>query len=368
MKKNKKKASEILEDETKEMEAQLEQLKKYMDLERERKTTENFTKDGSRWKTGNKSTAIKGYGQQVLDHHKKELQRTKKRVLKNNAAGVLTNKENIKVQSSSGAPKPPKDDPQKVDSSSYPEVYEFLSAINLTKYVSTFVENGFEDLDTILELNEEYLETLGIPLGHKLKIVKRIKELKPDENPTKPDLQAQIEPEVLTDHNTGVSMGTDIMAEETQVHTSEAHSSSNRDLYSHNNESIGMSTDPMDNEYPDMCGVEVSTSNPTTGKQMSNAQTQDNEEEEKVFMDPPPHAKLPKSVKFNDIKDIVPAQPKAEPKEPKKMVTTEMSTDPMLSGCKIGAKESCWQCYKLEVISDMMSITEVPNKLFCSQK
>ena len=80
--KNKKKASEILEDETKEMEAQLEQLKKYMSLERERKQTEKTTKDGSKWKTGNKSTSIKGYGQQVLNHQKKELQRAKKRILK----------------------------------------------------------------------------------------------------------------------------------------------------------------------------------------------------------------------------------------------------------------------------------------------
>jgi len=66
------------------------------------------------------------------------------------------------------------------DVSENPEVMEFLNSVKLTKYADTFVENGFEDLETILELNEEYLETIGIPLGHKLKIMKRIKQIKAD--------------------------------------------------------------------------------------------------------------------------------------------------------------------------------------------
>lgn len=33
-----------------------------------------------------------------------------------------------------------------------------------------------EDLETILEMDEKHLEQMGVPLGHKLKIMKRIKD------------------------------------------------------------------------------------------------------------------------------------------------------------------------------------------------
>lgn len=48
----------------------------------------------------------------------------------------------------------------------------------MEKYRDAFIENGIEDKETILELNEAHLEQLGLPLGHKLKIMKKIKELK----------------------------------------------------------------------------------------------------------------------------------------------------------------------------------------------
>lgn len=76
------------------MEAQLEQLKKMMEIERQRKEEMKKTNDGSIWKTGNKTKQISNYGSAVLEHHKKELKRAKKRILKNNAAGTLNDKEN----------------------------------------------------------------------------------------------------------------------------------------------------------------------------------------------------------------------------------------------------------------------------------
>jgi len=36
----------------------------------------------------------------------------------------------------------------------YPEVGEFLDSINLAKYKERFIENGIEDEETILELND----------------------------------------------------------------------------------------------------------------------------------------------------------------------------------------------------------------------
>lgn len=55
---------------------------------------------------------------------------------------------------------------------------QFLLSIKLGKYQSKLIENGIEDLETILELKDEHIEQMGIPLGHKLKIIKRITDLR----------------------------------------------------------------------------------------------------------------------------------------------------------------------------------------------
>ena len=40
------------------------------------------------------------------------------------------------------------------------------------------IDNGIEDLETILELEDDHVSQMGIPLGHKLKIIKKIKDLR----------------------------------------------------------------------------------------------------------------------------------------------------------------------------------------------
>jgi hypothetical protein len=49
------------------------------------------------------------------------------------------------------------------------------------------LENGIEDLETILELNDTHLESLGVPLGYKLKILKRIKTIRQEKGMTLPE-------------------------------------------------------------------------------------------------------------------------------------------------------------------------------------
>jgi hypothetical protein len=78
----------------------------------------------------------------------------------------------------------------KTQSDEYQEVKHFLTAIKLDKYLDKFVENGLEDEETILELKDEHIEVMGIPLGHKLKILKRIKEVREDKGMT-PSLSRQ---------------------------------------------------------------------------------------------------------------------------------------------------------------------------------
>ena len=58
------------------------------------------------------------------------------------------------------------------------ELDEFLTSINLQKYKDQFLDDGIEDMETILELADTHLESMRIPLGHRLKMQKKIKELR----------------------------------------------------------------------------------------------------------------------------------------------------------------------------------------------
>ena len=49
-----------------------------------------------------------------------------------------------------------------------------------------FITNGIEDLETILELQDDHVSQMGIPLGHKLKIIKKIKDLRCEKGMTTP--------------------------------------------------------------------------------------------------------------------------------------------------------------------------------------
>ena len=64
---------------------------------------------------------------------------------------------------------------------------DFLTSINLVKYKERFIENGIEDEETILELGDQHLDAINIPLGHKLKILKRIKVLREVKNMSVPE-------------------------------------------------------------------------------------------------------------------------------------------------------------------------------------
>ena len=71
------------------------------------------------------------------------------------------------------------------ETKNYPEVEKFLEEIGMQKYLNIFINNGFEDLGTILELRDEDFNIMGLPLGHKLKMLKKIKELKGGDNVVK---------------------------------------------------------------------------------------------------------------------------------------------------------------------------------------
>ena len=57
----------------------------------------------------------------------------------------------------------------------YTPILDFLGP-QLEQYKDTFIENGIEDLETVVELQDKDLKEMNIPLGHKLKILKKIRE------------------------------------------------------------------------------------------------------------------------------------------------------------------------------------------------
>jgi hypothetical protein len=56
-------------------------------------------------------------------------------------------------------------------------IKEFLTSCRMEKYYDTLMDNGIDDMEIVMELNEAHLTNMSIPLGHRIKFMKRIKEL-----------------------------------------------------------------------------------------------------------------------------------------------------------------------------------------------
>lgn len=70
-----------------------------------------------------------------------------------------------------------------VEDRSTGEIFKFLAYCALEKYFEKFVENGITSIKELKNSSESCLETLGIPIGHRIKIAKYLKTFK--ENPEK---------------------------------------------------------------------------------------------------------------------------------------------------------------------------------------
>jgi hypothetical protein len=64
------------------------------------------------------------------------------------------------------------------------EVEAFLAGLGLDRYVSLFIENGFDCMEVVQEMEESHMRDIGMAAGHALKLRKRIVEMKPA--PVKP--------------------------------------------------------------------------------------------------------------------------------------------------------------------------------------
>lgn len=58
------------------------------------------------------------------------------------------------------------------------EVTNFLKDLGLERYSPAFIQGGFADIRSAVELTEAQLTALGVALGHRIKILKRLRELR----------------------------------------------------------------------------------------------------------------------------------------------------------------------------------------------
>jgi len=58
------------------------------------------------------------------------------------------------------------------------EVTGFLQEIGLPQYIQVFKDNGFDDLETVMEIQTKHLVDMKIPAGHQIKLTKRIENLR----------------------------------------------------------------------------------------------------------------------------------------------------------------------------------------------
>lgn len=148
---------------------------------------------GTMWRSATTNQPIQGYSKAVLDSMKnskglppkepvKDLDQNSKNPF---VTGIIPTKEpaaekkaSLNLQTAIQK--------QNAPAQAFPEVDGFLESINLQKYQDRFIENGIEDLETILELNDSHLDAIGIPLGYKLKIIKRIKTIRQEKGMTVP--------------------------------------------------------------------------------------------------------------------------------------------------------------------------------------
>lgn len=98
-------------------------------------------------------------------------------------------------------------------SNAYEEVETFLSDLKMSKYLEPFLDNGVEDLETVLELDEKHLEQMGIALGHKLKILKRIKDIRKEKGMEVPDSRQGKRKDLASDSQPGIVKQNNLMTD-----------------------------------------------------------------------------------------------------------------------------------------------------------
>eukprot|EP00746_Dinoflagellata_sp_MGD_P168334 gnl/MRDRNA2_/MRDRNA2_99719_c0_seq1.p1 gnl/MRDRNA2_/MRDRNA2_99719_c0~~gnl/MRDRNA2_/MRDRNA2_99719_c0_seq1.p1 ORF type:complete len:447 (+),score=104.43 gnl/MRDRNA2_/MRDRNA2_99719_c0_seq1:82-1422(+) len=67
------------------------------------------------------------------------------------------------------------------------EVKSFLSSLGLDRYIGIFVDNGFDCMDVVEEMEESHMKDLGMAAGHVIKLTKKLNEKRQANAPAKPE-------------------------------------------------------------------------------------------------------------------------------------------------------------------------------------
>eukprot|EP00347_Sterkiella_histriomuscorum_P018524 403345183 len=381
----------MLEEETKKMEEKLEMVKKMMELEKEKRNSQQAkkSKDGTVWRSATTQKQINGYSQMVLSQHKqnqpnlpptnlimgKENQTkanlNQSRLGSNQSTRVSGGTGNQMTVSGNAAAdnlnkalnrqNPGLQQQKQTVAASesqqdYPEVEQFLSEIQLQKYRQPFLDNGIEDLEIILELDEKHLEQMSIPLGHKLKIMKRIKDLRRDRGMTVPESRQGGQRPRIDDSNAQVNnvnkevkphQKQDLEAlpepDYSQLHSSKTGATNTAG----NGDSLLTGKYNEQESHQQFLEALNAWRNAGTTSKPNNSQQQDK-----------------KSVRFNENANTTQSVSGNGSLQQEKDIKTDMQirTDSAASS----RKESCWNCYKLfpaiQAIAD-----HATKRSFCSE-
>ena len=47
----------------------------------------------------------------------------------------------------------------------------------MARYYDVFIQNGVDDMEIVYELSESHLKDMSVPIGHRLKIMKKVREV-----------------------------------------------------------------------------------------------------------------------------------------------------------------------------------------------
>ena len=158
--------SDLLQEEAKRMEEKLSELKEFMSKEKEKREAAPKMKDGSKWRSSAANKPISGYADLVLSKKGKI------------SAKPKPSKKEDFLPTTILLNQVPEEKPAQINLIPQDEVLDFLNTCGMDKYYKTFIDNGIEEVDILMELTEGHLTNMGIPLGHRLKILKKIKESK----------------------------------------------------------------------------------------------------------------------------------------------------------------------------------------------
>lgn len=74
-------------------------------------------------------------------------------------------------------------------------VYEWLKTLQLTQYVESFVDNGYDDLEVCKQIGEPDLDAIGVfPQHHRLKVLRAVQRLREQDKKLAPGLYFTLEP------------------------------------------------------------------------------------------------------------------------------------------------------------------------------